>query len=138
MFLAQEETELQAEFSYHADNYGPFSPGLHSEIEDIDNLNNVTGRDLHRFKLFRKAGVNDVTLKSQMDTLRVFIRFCQSVDGCIDGLSESINSPSLGDPDNRGTDVLPRGKAESVLAYYDKYRSGRVEHALFRLLWESG
>jgi site-specific recombinase XerD len=108
------------------------------EIEDIDNLNNVTGRDLHRFKLFRKAQVNDVTLKSQMDTLRVFIRFCQSVDGCIDGLSESINSPSLGDPDNRGTDVLPREKAEAILAYYDKYRYGRVEHALFRLLWESG
>lgn len=73
-----------------------------------------------------------------MDTLRVFIRFCESIEGCIDGLSESINSPSLSDPDNRGTDVIPAEKAEAIPAYHDKYRYARVEHALFRLLWESG
>jgi len=109
-----------------------------SDREDIDDMNDVTGRDLQRFKMFRKQEVNDVTLKSQMDTLRVFVRFCESIDGCIDGLSESINSPSLADADTRGTDVLGAEKAEAILAYHDKYLYAQVEHALFRLLWESG
>lgn len=106
--------------------------------DGIDDMNDVTGRDVQRFKMFRKQQVNDVTLKSQMDTLRVWIRFCISINGCIDGLDESINSPSLADAGNRGTDVLPAEKAEAILAHRDKYLYAMVEHALFRLLWETG
>jgi hypothetical protein len=57
-----------------------------------------------------------------MDTRHVFIRFCESIEGRIDGLAESINFPSLSDPDNRGTEVIPAEKAESILGYHDKFR----------------
>ncbi|WP_128476542.1 tyrosine-type recombinase/integrase [Halorussus pelagicus] len=106
--------------------------------EDIDNLNDVTGRDVQRFKIFRKQKVSDVTLKSNLDTLRVFLRFCVSINGCIDGLDETVNSPSLADPGAKGTDTVPRQKAEQILQYLDKYQYASLQHVLFRVLWETG
>lgn len=73
--------------------------------EDISNLNDVGGRDIHRIRLWRSEQVNQTTLKSQMDTLRVFIRFCESIDGCRDGLADSIQSlrrPETGPRERRG------------------------------------
>jgi len=106
--------------------------------EDIDNLNDITGRDVQRFKIFRKQKVSDVTLKSNLDTLRVFLRFCVSINGCIDGLDETVNSPSLADPGAQGTDTVPRKKAEQILQYLDKYQYASLQHVLFRVLWETG
>ena len=106
--------------------------------EDIDNLNDVTGRDVQRFKIHRKQTVSDVTLKSNLDTLRVFLRFCVSINGCIDGLDDTVNSPSLADPGARGTDTVPRQKAEQILQYLDKYQYASLQHVLFRILWETG
>ncbi|AXR80723.1 tyrosine-type recombinase/integrase [Natrarchaeobaculum sulfurireducens] len=109
------------------------------DSEGIDNLNDVTGRDIQRFKIFRQdQGIAPATLKSQMDTLRVFIRFCESINGCIDGLAESINSPSLAGEDAKGTDIVPTQKAESILSHLDKFDYASIHHALFRLLWASG
>lgn len=43
------------------------------DIEEIDDLNELSGRDLHRYKLWRQddGDLNQVSLKTQMDTLRV-------------------------------------------------------------------
>ena len=49
----------------------------------IDNLNDLTGRQLHEFRLWRRE-VGDLSLateKSQLDTLRVFVRWLGTVDG---------------------------------------------------------
>ena len=108
------------------------------EREDIDNLNDVTGRDIQRFKLYRKQKVKPVTVKSQMDTLRVFLRFCEAINGVRDGLAESVVSPTLDREDNVSEAILPTEKAETILAYLDKYHYATPRHALLRLLWESG
>lgn len=106
--------------------------------EDIDNLNVVTGRDVQRFKIYRKQEVSTVTLKSQMDTLRVFLRFCESINACIDGLAESVVSPSVDREDNVSNAIIRTERAETILAYLDKYHYASLKHALFRLLWENG
>lgn len=108
------------------------------EEEDIGNLNDLTGRDIQRFKISRQEDVSDVTLKSNLDTLRVFLRFCVSVNACIDGLDETVNSPSLAAPGSRGTDIVPRQKAEQILQYLGKYQYATLQHVLFRILWETG
>ena len=51
----------------------------------IDNMNDVGGRDVQRFKISRSDEVNTTTLKSNMDTLRVWIRFCEGIDAVVDG-----------------------------------------------------
>lgn len=43
------------------------------EEQDIDNLNELTGRDLHEFRLWimDRGNINQVTLRQRMCTLRV-------------------------------------------------------------------
>jgi len=44
---------------------------------EIDNLNDLTGRKIHEYRLWRRndGDLKKTTLKTQMDTLRVFVRF---------------------------------------------------------------
>ena len=108
------------------------------EEGNIENLNEVTGRTTQRYKIWRSAGVNNVTLKSQMDTLRVFLRFCESIDAVVDGVADSVQSPTLSFDENRSEDIVSTDKAEAILAYLDKYEYASIRHALFLLLWETG
>ena len=50
-----------------------------SKVE-VDNLNDLTGRDLHRYRVWRQQDVNLVTLRGQLATLCVFLEFCVSID----------------------------------------------------------
>jgi len=108
------------------------------EEYDVTNLNDLTGRDIQRFKLWRKQQVKQVTLKSTLDTLRVFLRFCQALDAVQDGLAESVVSPTIDREQNVSDAIIQTEVAETILEYQDKYNYASLKHALFRLLWESG
>lgn len=106
--------------------------------EGIENLNTLTGRAIQRYKISRKAEVKTVTLKGQLDTLRVFLRFCENIDAVRDGLADSVVSPSVNRAENVSDAILTSDRAATILAYLDKYEYATFKHALFRLLWESG
>jgi len=107
--------------------------------EQITNLNELSGRDIQTFKLHRKQqGLAPPTLKSQMDTLRVFLRFAASINAVHDELPESVNSPSLSAEDKRGTDVLDANHAEKILAHRSKYDYASRKHVEIRVLWATG
>ncbi|MFQ3294629.1 MAG: site-specific recombinase XerD, partial [Natrialbaceae archaeon] len=61
----------------------------------IENLNTLTGRQLHRYRIWRRedGNLSPASEKTQMDTLRVFIRWLESVDGVEQDLSEKVLSP---------------------------------------------
>ena len=64
---------------------------------NIQNLNELTGRQLHEFRLWRRedGGLSPATEKMQMDTLRVFIRWLESFDGVEPDLHAKVRSPTL-------------------------------------------
>lgn len=103
----------------------------------IDNLNDVTGRSVHRYKLWRGEQVNQTTLKSSMDTLRVALRFWEAI-AVRDGVAESVRSPRLERVSVGEKDVVKERKANRILAYLSKYEYASIEHVTFRLLWETG
>lgn len=105
--------------------------------EEITNMNNVGGREIQRFKIWRSEQVSTVTLKSNLDTLRVWIRFCEAIDGVRDGVAESIRSPSLSGS-KKTQDIIRETKATEILSHLSKYEYATIEHVTFRLLWETG
>lgn len=137
MYLQDRENEV-AEATLQAHGYRLERFMEWCDENDVTNMNDLTGRDIHQYKLWRQEDVNNVTLKSQLDTLRVFLRFCHSINGVINDLDEAVNSPSLADENARGTDVIRSDVAEEVLAYYSKFEWATIHHALFRLLWATG
>ncbi|MUW15043.1 hypothetical protein GJ633_10500 [Halorubrum sp. CBA1125] len=75
------------------------------EQEDVDNLNELSGRSLLEFKQSRSEDLNPVSLKGQLDTLRSFIRFCESIDAVETDLHNKVLSLTLNQGD-RERDVL--------------------------------
>lgn len=43
------------------------------EDQGIENLNDLTARDLHEYRVWRREDLNVVSEKAQMDTVRVFV-----------------------------------------------------------------
>jgi len=111
------------------------------EAEDMENLNHLDGRDVHRFKIEEFAEKEDggdyspETVRSVMDTVRVFLRWCESIDAVKEGLSEKVQSPS---PRNTRDEAVDRDRAASILEYFVKYEYATVRHCLVDLVWHTG
>lgn len=108
--------------------------------EGIENLNDLTGRRLHEFRLWRcnqNDGIKPVTEKTQMDTLRVFVRFLETIDGVPRDLSEKVQSPDLGSKENVRDELLDREHAEAVLEYLGKYKYASRPHVVLTLQWHT-
>lgn len=72
-----------------------------------------------------------------MDTVRVFIRWLESIDGVEEDLSQKVRSPSI-TPDENSRDVmLETERADKILAYLEKYKYCSVEHVTVSLMWHT-
>jgi integrase len=110
------------------------------ENEGIDNLNDIGGRDLHRYKLWREedGDLSKASLKTQMDTIRVFISFCESIDAVASGLHEKVLSPTLDPGDNQREVMLEADEAEDLLGYLRRFNYASLDHVVVALLWHTG
>jgi site-specific recombinase XerD len=110
------------------------------EQEGVDNLNDLSGRDLHRYKLWRQedGDLTKASLKTQMDTVRVFVRFCESIDAVVPQLHEKVLSPTLSGSDNQRDVMLESERADEILGHLRRFEYASLEHVLLRLLWRTG
>jgi len=107
--------------------------------EGITNLNELTGRKLHRFRLWRRdeGDLAPATEKTQMDTLRVFIRWVESIDGAPEDLHVKIRSPTLTGDDNVRDEMLEDDRAEELLNYLQRYEYASRPHVVIALMWHT-
>ncbi|ELZ14403.1 integrase family protein [Natrinema thermotolerans DSM 11552] len=103
----------------------------------VTNLNNITGRDLHRYRLWRRddGDLNTVSEKTQMDTLRVFIRFCESIDAVRPDLATKVVSPTLDTGENARDVMLDPDVAHGILDWLNQYRYASTVHVTLALAW---
>jgi site-specific recombinase XerD len=109
------------------------------EEQDIDNLNDLTGRDVHRYKIWRRTegDLAKPTVKTQIDTVRVFTKWLASVEGCDPDLPAKIKSPSLAPEENSRSAELHTDEAEELLTYLEKYEYASLRHVTLTLLWHT-
>ncbi len=107
--------------------------------ESLDNLNNLTGRDLHRFRVKRreKDGLANASMKGQLATLRMFLRFCATIDAVEPDLDEKILLPKTTEEDAR-EEMIDAERAREILDHLERYRYATLEHALWETLWNTG
>ena len=110
------------------------------DTKKLDEMNELSGRDLHRYKLWRQddGDLNQVSLKTQMDTLRVFIRWCESIDGVKTDLHTSVLSPTLSDGENQRDAMLDANDADAMLDYLGRFQYASRAHTIMTLLWHTG
>lgn len=112
------------------------------EIEDLDNMNDLSGRDLQRFKIWRRddGDLKPITLHGQLDALRLFLRWCESVDAVEPGLHEKLSAlmPTLEKTDEQSNSVLESGEAEALVEYQRRFEYASRPHVIIEILWHTG
>ena len=106
--------------------------------QGIENLNDLSARDVHEFRVWRREDLNVTSEKTQMDTLRVFVEWCETIDAVQQGLFKKIKSPLIPDGGNVRETTLTTDRANEILGYLEKYEYATVEHVTLFVLVETG
>ncbi len=139
LYIADKErTVTQATIYSHRSRLGHFVRWCNQD-PPITNLNNLTGRQLHEYRIWRRmeGDLSPATEKTQMDTLRVFVKWLESIDGVEQDLHTKVLSPTLSGDDNVRDDILNSTRAEQILEYLDKYEYASRPHVVLTLLWHT-
>ena len=109
------------------------------EERDIENLNELTGRRLQEFRLWRRnvGDLTKVSVKTQMDTLRVFVKWLESVDAVEQDLHKKVRSPDITPQENSRDVMLETDDAGAMLAYLERYKYASIDHVTATLLWHT-
>jgi len=106
---------------------------------DITNLNDLGGRDLHRYRSWRsRQNISTITLRTNLATLRVFLEFCASIDAVESGLREKVVLPEISREDQARDIKLDDELADDALEYLARYEYASRDHIILAILWHTG
>lgn len=107
---------------------------------DIDNLNDLSGRDLQRYRLWLadNEDLNAVTMKNMTSGFRVFLKWAGSMEAVPEDLYTKLMIPRVRRSQQSNEDILEAERAEEILTYLSQYKYASMHHVLLALLWETG
>lgn len=139
LYLDHKQTECAESTVYnHRFRLKPFFEWC--EENDIDNLNDISGRDVQTYRLWRRenSDIKKVTMRMQMGTLRVFLKWAGTIEAVPGNLYDKVMVPKVSPEERQRDEMLEAEDAERILGYLDKFRYASNEHVLLALLWETG
>lgn len=105
----------------------------------LENLNGLTGRDVHRFRTWRiEQDIEPITLRSQLATLRVFLEFCATIDAVEDGMRERVMLPEVDSENESKDEKLEESHAGELLEYLNRFEYASRKHVVIGVLWHTG
>lgn len=109
-------------------------------VEGIDNMNDLTGRSIQRYRLWREdtGDLAKITLNQQMSTVRVFLKWAGSIEAVAANLYNKVMIPRVAPEEERRDETLSTDAASEILDYLSTFHYASTDHALFALLWETG
>jgi site-specific recombinase XerD len=138
LYLADRQNNVsQATIYSHRSRLGHFVRWC--DKEELSNLNELTGRQLHAYRIWRRTegNLSKVSEKTQMDTVRVFVKWLESIDGVQDDLHTKVRSPTLSGDDNIRDIMLDEDRAGQILEYLAKYEYASRPHVVLTLMWHT-
>jgi len=111
----------------------------------IENLNELSGRNLYQYRMWRREGHGDdrepiklVTLKGQLATVRRFLRFAADIDAVPPELYEQVTLPTMKNGEDVSASTLEPARAIEILDYLERAHPASRDHISLLLLWETG
>jgi len=106
--------------------------------EEIENLNHLTGRNLHRYRTWRGQEIAKITLVNELRTLRKFLEWCASVDAVEKGLREKVLIPDVSEGDEAKDVHIEPERAETILEHLNQFSYASRQHVVASILWHTG
>lgn len=114
-----------------------FVDWLHDE--GIEDLNDLTGRDVFRYDSHRRSeGLSKSALNNQLGTITLFLRFCGDVEAVPPELPAKVDVPTISKAEQADDEKLTAGRAETIRSNLERYDYASRDHALFTLAWHTG
>lgn len=109
-----------------------------AEEEGLENMNALTGRDIHRFRTWRAEQVKPVTLAGHLQTFRKFPEFGAAIDAVPEGMREKVHIPPIDPEDEVSEEFLSAERTRTILDYLDQFQYASRDHIVVVLLWHTG
>jgi integrase len=113
--------------------------------EGIKDLNELSGRDLYGYRIWRREGNGDgrdpvkpVTLRGQLATARSFLRFCGEIEAVPKDLHDKVQLPVLSSGADVSDTTLSPDRTMEILDYLGRYQYASRDHVVVLLLWRTG
>ncbi|MCU4799720.1 site-specific integrase [Halobacteria archaeon HArc-gm2] len=103
----------------------------------IDDLNDLTGRDLADFVSWRGRDIAAITLQKQLSTIREALRYWADIEGVPDGLAEQVHAPELPDGAESRDVHISSERAHRILDYLHDHHYASRDHVVFLILWKT-
>lgn len=106
------------------------------EIDDIENINEVRGRELTDFKTWCKESTdnNKVSLNGILASVRRFLVFCVSIEAVGEKVPGKVPMSNLSDDEEVCYEKPPREQVERVLEYLETYEPGSRRHVEYAVM----
>lgn len=115
------------------------------EEEDVENLNELNGRDLYAYRVWRREGhgegrdeIEAITLRGQLSTLRSFLRFSADINAVPEDLYTKVPLPTLSGSEGVSDTTLEPDRVVEILDYLKRYEYASRRHVTLLLLWHTG
>ena len=111
-----------------------------TDEEEIENMNDVGGRQLMQFKTWRKSEADLVTisLNGNLAILQRFLRFCENIDAVAEDVAERVPLPNVPPEEEVNYEVPTDEEVGAIRSYYRRFEYASRRHVEFELIAEVG
>lgn len=142
-YLETRKRELRkSSLSTHRSSLGFFK--RFCQKEGINDLNELTRRILHRYRIWRREEASDrvdsLSLRAeqtQQDILRQFIQHCERINAVPPGLHKWVESPKISTGEHAREVKLEAERAETIRSHLRQYEYATVEHVVLELFFDT-
>lgn len=111
-----------------------------TDVAGVDDMNDVGGRQLMRFKSWRKGEADLVTLSlnGNLAILQRFLRFCERIDAVSEGVADRVPLPNVPPAEEVNYQVPTDDEVEGIRLYLRRFEYASRRHVEFEIIAEVG
>jgi len=136
-FLEQRKAKVaKSTYQNNRTTLEQFVAWLHDQ--EIENLNELTGRRLADYVHHRRQKVKPISLQKELSAVRVALGYWADIDAVEPGLRERVHAPEVVDGAEARDVKVDSDTADEILSYLERYRRATREHVVLSLWWHTG
>lgn len=110
-----------------------------TDRKGFTDMRELTGRHCEQYKLSRVSDdLAPITIQQQLQTLRVFLKWCESQEYVKPGIADLVRIPAVSKAERTRDDAISAVDGRDILRYYQKYEYASRHHVVFYLAWHTG